>query len=179
MVFEQTGGTLLVLTEDQQAALEGALESTPWAVGIELANWTWKAVRVYLREHFGVRLGKNSCLRYLHRLGFVQKRPKKRLTKADAAPRNPGMSITNAARTITAEVIEAYRLPTPPMWIEHHPPETTGGRTENFDLVLFDSYEIREARAPYMGDRAVEIGSPIWKALDRASVETLVGEELR
>jgi transposase len=34
-----------------------------------------------------VRLGKSGCLRYLHRLGFVRKRPKKRLTRADAAKR--------------------------------------------------------------------------------------------
>jgi transposase len=52
-----------------------------------VANWTWRAVRTYLREQFGVRLGKSACLRYLHRLGFVWKRPKKRLTKADAAKR--------------------------------------------------------------------------------------------
>jgi transposase len=52
-----------------------------------VANWNWKAVRAYLRETFGVHLGKRSCLRYLHRLGFVWKRPKKRLTKADAAKR--------------------------------------------------------------------------------------------
>jgi transposase len=44
-------------------------------------------VRAYLAEHFGVRLGKRSCLRYLHRLGFVWKRPKKRLTRADAEQR--------------------------------------------------------------------------------------------
>jgi len=44
-------------------------------------------VRAYLRERFDVRLGKTSCLRYLHRLGFVRKRPTKRLTRADAAKR--------------------------------------------------------------------------------------------
>jgi transposase len=87
VTFEQAGSAPLALTADQQAALDVALESTPRAVGIELANWTWKAVRAYLREHFGVCLGKSSCLRYLHRLGFVWKRPKKRLTKADAAQR--------------------------------------------------------------------------------------------
>ena len=52
-----------------------------------MAKWNWKAVRAYLREQFGIRLGKSACLRYLHRLGFVRKRPKKRLTKADAAKR--------------------------------------------------------------------------------------------
>ena len=44
-------------------------------------------MRAYLRERFDVRLGKSSCLRYLHRLGFVWKRPKKRLTRADAEKR--------------------------------------------------------------------------------------------
>jgi len=63
------------------------VDGSPRAVGVGLANWSWKAVRVYLREQFAVRLGKSACLRYLHRLGFVRKRPKKRLTKADAAKR--------------------------------------------------------------------------------------------
>ncbi len=91
---------------------------------------------------------------------------------------NPGASVTNAVRRIAAEVIEKHQLPTPLVWIEHHPPATTDGRTEVFEMVLFDSYEVREARAPYLGDRAVEIGSPTWKSLDRASVEVLVGEEV-
>jgi transposase len=40
-------------------------------------------VRRFVREHFGLALGRSSCLNYLHRLGFVLKRPKKRLLKAD------------------------------------------------------------------------------------------------
>lgn len=44
-------------------------------------------MRTYLADRFDVHLGKRSCLRDLHRLGFVRKRPKKRLTKADAAKR--------------------------------------------------------------------------------------------
>lgn len=91
---------------------------------------------------------------------------------------NPGASITNAVRRIAAEVISAHHLPTLLVWIEHHPPKTTDGLTETFEMVLFDSYEVSEVRAPYLGDRAVEIGSPTWKALDRA-VEMLIGEELR
>ncbi len=93
-------------------------------------------------------------------------------------PNNPGMSVTNAVRSVAAEVVEAYRLPTPLVWIEHHPPDATDGRTETFEMVLFDSCEVKEARSAYLGDRAVEIGSPTWKVLDRASVEMLVGEEL-
>jgi len=67
--------------------LGAALDGSPRAVGIELANWSWKAVRAYLREQFDVHLGKSACVRYLHRVGFVCKRPKKRLTKADAEKR--------------------------------------------------------------------------------------------
>ena len=93
-------------------------------------------------------------------------------------PSNPGMSVTDAVRRVAAEVIEAHRLSTPLVWIEHHPPETIDGRTETFEIVLFDSYEIGERRAPYLGDRAVEIGSPTWKPLDRPSVEMLIGESL-
>ncbi len=51
--------------------------------GMEMANWNWKVVRQFLREHFGISLSRSSCLNYLHRLGFVLKRPKKRLVKAD------------------------------------------------------------------------------------------------
>ena len=88
---------------------------------------------------------------------------------------NPGTSVTNAIRRIAAEVIQSHRLPTPLVWIEHHPPEATDGRMETFEMVLFDSYEVRERRAPYLEDRAMEIGNPVWKPLDRATVEMLIG----
>jgi hypothetical protein len=42
-------------------------------------------------------------------------------------PNNPGGSITNSAETIAAGVIRANRLPTPLVWIEHWPKESTGG----------------------------------------------------
>jgi transposase len=44
-------------------------------------------VRQFVRERFGTRLARGSCCRSLHRLGFVWKRPKHRLLKADAARR--------------------------------------------------------------------------------------------
>ena len=40
-------------------------------------------------EGWGIGLSPSSCLNYLHRLGFVLKRPKKRLVKADHAKREP------------------------------------------------------------------------------------------
>ena len=56
--------------------------------GIELANWNWKVVRQFVSERFGISLSRGSCLNYLHCLGFVLKRPKKRLVKADEAKRD-------------------------------------------------------------------------------------------
>ncbi len=90
---------------------------------------------------------------------------------------NPGQSITNAAERIAAEVIEANQLPTPLVWIEHYEDGARGTPEDphTFDLVLFEHYEVRESRAPYLGERAVEIGRPAWKPLDRATVEALVG----
>jgi len=51
------------------------------------ANWSWKVVRQFVQDRFGQVLSRSSCLNYLHRLGFVLKRPKKRLAKAKAEKR--------------------------------------------------------------------------------------------
>jgi transposase len=64
-----------------------AVQASPAEVGIELANWNWKVVRQFIEARCGIRLSRSACLRYLHRLGFVYKRPKKRLLKADEAKR--------------------------------------------------------------------------------------------
>ena len=89
-------------------------------------------------------------------------------------PNNPGGSITNSAEAIAARVIRANRLPTPLVWIEHWPRESTDGGEDTFELVVFSSYEVME-RAPYLGEARAWIGEPTWKALDRTSVEMLVG----
>jgi len=73
---------------------------------------------------------------------------------------NAGEGVTKAAEQIYRGVREAFRLPDP-VWIEHHPPETTDGRTETFELVVFSPG-----------------GRPCWKPLDRASVEAIVGRAL-
>jgi hypothetical protein len=89
-------------------------------------------------------------------------------------PNNPGGSITNSAEVIAAGVIRANELPTSLVWIEHWPEETTGGRAETFELVVFSSYDVVE-RAPYLGETRTWIGDATWKPLDRATVEVLVG----
>jgi hypothetical protein len=88
-------------------------------------------------------------------------------------PNNPGGSITNSAKTIAAGVILTNELPTPLVWIEHWPKETTDVE-ETFELVAFSSYEVVE-RAPYLGETRTWIGDATWKPLDCASVEVLVG----
>ena len=59
----------------------------PSRAGIDLSNWNWKAVCRLVADRFGLVLSRSSCLNYLHRLGFVLKRPKKRLVKADPVRR--------------------------------------------------------------------------------------------
>ncbi len=63
------------------------MQAAPAEAGVALANWGWKAVRQFVEDRCGVRLCRSACTRYLHRLGFVHKRPKKRLLKADEAKR--------------------------------------------------------------------------------------------
>jgi hypothetical protein len=88
-------------------------------------------------------------------------------------PNNPGGSITTSVEVIAAGVIRANKQPTPLVWIEHWPEETTEGQ-ETFELVVFSSYEVVE-RAPYLGETRAWIGDATWKGLDRTAVELLVG----
>jgi transposase len=76
-----------VLDQTAQAALKAAVQGPPCNVGIDLANWNWKVVRAFIERQFHETLGRSTCLNYLHRRGFVLKRPKKRLLKADPAKR--------------------------------------------------------------------------------------------
>ena len=52
-----------------------------------MANWIWRVVHQFVARRYGPGLSRNSCLNYLHRLGFVLKRPKKRLVKAEERKR--------------------------------------------------------------------------------------------
>ncbi len=92
-------------------------------------------------------------------------------------PTNESSSITYAAEQLAAEVIRYHRLPTPIVWIEHHPPIATDGDTETFDLVAFSSYEVTE-RGPYLGETRLTLGEATWKRITRGMVEALVGGEV-
>lgn len=78
------------------------MQAAPAAVGLDLANWNWKVVRQFIQARFGCVLRRSSCWNYLRRLGFVLKRPKKRLLKANAAKRTAFVA-TYAALRIEAE----------------------------------------------------------------------------
>ena len=75
------------LGEAQQAEFKGAVQELSGTAGTGLANWNWKAVHQFVPERFGLSLSRSCCLNCLHRLGFVLKRPKKRLVKADQGKR--------------------------------------------------------------------------------------------
>ncbi len=64
-----------------------AVQAPPQEAGIDLANWNGKVVREFIRLRFGISLSPSCCLNYLHRLGFVLKRPKKRFLKANVEAR--------------------------------------------------------------------------------------------
>jgi hypothetical protein len=93
-------------------------------------------------------------------------------------PNNEDSSVTYAAHQKAAEVIRYHKLASQPVWIEHYPKEATDGHSETFELVVFSSWEVVKERAPYLGETKLTIGEPVWKELDRASVEALVGEEV-
>jgi transposase len=86
------------LSSAQQAEVKAVVQGTPAAVGIDMANWNWKAVCLFVEQRFGQRLCRSSCHNYLHRLGFVPKRHKKRLVKADPVKRDAFVADYTAVR---------------------------------------------------------------------------------
>ena len=68
-------------------------------------------VHQFVSERFGISLSRSGCLNYLHRLGFVLKRPKKRLVKADKRKRESFVAeyaaLTEEARRFGAKIFFA------------------------------------------------------------------------
>ena len=82
------------------------MQAPPQEAGIGLANWNWKGVQEFVRQRFRRQLVRSSCLNYLQRLGFVLKRPKKPLVKADVQKRAEFVALYAALRA-EAEATEA------------------------------------------------------------------------
>jgi transposase len=74
------------------------VQRPPREAGLDVAAWHWTVVRRFVAERFGITLARSSCLNYLHRLGFVVKRPTKRLLKADEAKREAFVATYAALR---------------------------------------------------------------------------------
>ena len=91
-------------------------------------------------------------------------------------PDHSGTPVIDAAEQIAAEIIQHFRLPSPPVWIEHHPQKVTNRQGEAFELLTFTHYEVKNTLRG--GIPHQEIGQPTRKQLDRASVEALVGQEV-
>jgi hypothetical protein len=57
--------------------LKAAVQALPKEAGIALSTWNWKGGQEFSRQRFPLELSASRCLNYLHRLGFVLKRPQK------------------------------------------------------------------------------------------------------
>ena len=127
----------------------------------------------YIHPYRGVTEARSRCR---VRLYLPQEDRDAAVVICSELPDNPGTPLVDAAEQIAAEIIRHFRLPSPPVWIEHHPQESGNGREEAFDLVTFAHYEVKDTLRGGILHR--EIGQPTRKRLDRASVELLVGQEV-
>ena len=75
--------TTALLQNGNTACGTAGLAHRVWRTGT--GRWCGNAS---VQDRLGRVLSRSSCLNYLHRLGFVVKRPKKRLLEADAEQRD-------------------------------------------------------------------------------------------
>ena len=91
---------------------------------------------------------------------------------------NPGNSVPHAAALVAAEVISLFALTRwgGPIFVEHYERggEEGGEDPDDFALVVFSDQEVRETTRGGVSFRT--IGEPTWSHLDRASLESLVGQ---
>jgi len=93
-------------------------------------------------------------------------------------PTNPGRGVSEVIEVVAAEVAEYNAMARTPIFVEHHPPETTDGATETFELVVFAFDDARQIVRDEAEGWRRELGRPVWKPLDRETVEALVGQEV-
>lgn len=90
---------------------------------------------------------------------------------------NPAMSITKSASMVAGAIPCAHHIEGRVVWIEHFEDGARGSEEDphTFDLVSFEHYVPCEAPGP--DGWHMRIGEPTGKALDRTTVETLIGGE--
>jgi len=69
------GGHPPTVTPAWKAELERVIERDPHTCGVERANWTTGLLADYLVQQTGIAVGQETVRDYLHRLGYVCKRP--------------------------------------------------------------------------------------------------------
>jgi transposase len=79
--FRGYPGPLLSAQELEQ--LKHTVQRPPRQAGLKTGTWTGKVVRAFVQRHFGQTISDATARRYLQRLGFRRKRPRKRYVKAD------------------------------------------------------------------------------------------------
>ena len=154
---------------------------SPSPAGIDLSNWNWKVVRRYVWERFRQVLSRSSCLNYLHRLGFVLKRPKKQLVKADPVRREALVSeyaaLRAAARRTGTKIFFAdeahFRVDA----------DLRGKWVLKGEPALVDSTSPRRGeKASYYSAVCLETGEVEWMELDgnsNAAISTAFLRQLR
>jgi transposase len=73
------------LTPPELAQLKAAVQRPPRQVGLKTGTWTGKVVAAFVKRAFGKTISAATARRYLHRLGFGRKRPRKRFVRAKPA----------------------------------------------------------------------------------------------
>jgi len=63
------------VTPAWEAELLGVVELDPHQVGVQSANWTTQLLAEYLARKTGIRVGQEAVRLYLHKHGYVCKRP--------------------------------------------------------------------------------------------------------
>lgn len=71
------------LTSEEFEQLKQAIEQPPRQSGMKVGRWSGPRVAAYIKKEFGKQVSADTAWRYLHRLGFSLKRPRKKFRKAD------------------------------------------------------------------------------------------------
>jgi len=71
------------LTPKEFERLKQVIEQPPRQSGMKVGRWSGPRVAAYIEKEFGKQVSADTAWRYLHRLGFSLKRPRKKFRKAD------------------------------------------------------------------------------------------------
>jgi len=156
---------------------------------MEWANWCWKVVRQFVQERFGRWLSSRSCLNYLHRLGFVLKRPKKRLLKANAKKREAFVAayvrlraeaqaqgakiffVDEAHFRADVELRAKWVLRGEPAWVDSSSPKL-GEKATYYSAVCLESGEVESM--PVEGNTTAETSVALLRQLRERHTEPLM-----